>query len=206
MVQHQQYKMPLVCLTCLLLMLPLGCSTTTRNVAIDSIGEMPEPLIEPLPLNVGVHYTDNFRTYKTTQTNVFEYGYTYILNLRLGDANVALFNYLFDHAFKNTTPLSHLPTDTEASIDFIIEPDISEYVWYWEGITPLQRISIAYEIRLFSPDGIPFNSWSIRMEKQSGESIKKITEEAMRDIATKFFTDFCGQTKINEMIPYVCEQ
>jgi len=42
-------------------LLLLGC-TYTWNINITEIGDYPLPLIEPLPINVGVYYGNDFRT------------------------------------------------------------------------------------------------------------------------------------------------
>lgn len=42
--------------------LPLSCSHTL-NVNITEIGNYSQTLLEPLPINVGVYYGNDFRTY-----------------------------------------------------------------------------------------------------------------------------------------------
>jgi len=63
-------------------LLLLGC-TYTWNINITEIGDYPLPLIEPLPINVGVYYGNNdFRTYKKMQLNVYSQEVTSICNMQ----------------------------------------------------------------------------------------------------------------------------
>ena len=62
-------------------LLLLGC-TYTWNINITKIGDYPLPLIEPLPINVGVYYGNDFRTYKKMQLNDYSQEVTSICNMQ----------------------------------------------------------------------------------------------------------------------------
>ena len=111
-----------------------GC-TNTLNINITEIGNYPQPLIEPLPINVGVYYGNDFRTYKTIQENYFGDGWARISKIQLGGANIALFDYILSHIFKNVTSIQHFPIELESSknIDLILKPTIFDYI-YSQGI------------------------------------------------------------------------
>jgi len=104
--------------------------TRTINTKIEETGNLPIPLIKPLPLTVGLYYSDNFRNYTHNEKNT---------DVQLGKANVALFNYILENSFKEVIPLKSLPYGDEdfKNIDVIIEPKVHlyspwspDYLWY----------------------------------------------------------------------------
>jgi hypothetical protein len=206
---------------------PLGC-TQTLNIKITEIGNYPRPLIEPLPLNAGVYYRNDLRTYKTIQENFMadpsapQYGLTRITKIQLGEANIALFDFLLSHAFENLTSIQAFPNESEnlKSIDLIVEPTISNYVYSEHTVffAPGAHVRIEYTINFYSPDGLQISTWTI-----SGESSKyitvpgvlwysphgfsaELTQLAMQEVATQFLVDLCNQSGINKLLNKPCDQ
>ena len=62
-------------------LLLLGC-TYTWNINNTEIGDYLLPLIEPLPINVGIYYGNDFRTYKKMRLNVYSQEVTSICNMQ----------------------------------------------------------------------------------------------------------------------------
>ena len=50
-------------------------------------------------------------------------------NIRLGKANIALFDYILPHVFEEVTPVQHLSEANEdmGNFDIILEPSITSY-------------------------------------------------------------------------------
>ncbi len=208
---------------------PLGC-TQTLNININETGNYSQPLIEPLPINVGVLYGNDFRTYKTIQENFLadpsasspDVGVTRISKIQLGKANIALFDYILSHLFESLTSFQHFPNESEnlKSIDLIVEPTISNYIYserqvYFE---PAAWVRIEYTINFYSPDGLHISTWSISGESSrniilhgievlSGHSYcAELTQFAMRDVAAQFFVGFCNQREIQKHFYEQCSQ
>jgi len=209
--------------------LPLGC-TQNLNIKITQIGNYSQPLIEPLPIKVGVFYGNDFRTYKTTQQNFLadpsaysqDIGVTRISKIQLGEANIALFDYILSHIFENVTSIQHLPDEHETlkNIDLIIEPTIRIYVYterqvYFE---PAAFVRIIYKINFYSPRGVKISTWEISAESSKyitlhglevltrHSSSEELTQLAMRGIAAQFFTGFCNQNEIKNLFNRQCSQ
>ena len=145
----------------------LGC-THTLNINITEIGNYPQPLIEPLPTNVGVYYGNDFRTYKTTQINECPSDFTRICNIRLGKANIALFDSISHNVFENVTSVQHLPNELVnlKNIDLILEPAISDYTYIAvELAEPEASINITYEIKFYSPDSVQITGRVLHKDK-----------------------------------------
>ena len=209
--------------------LTLGC-THNLNININDIGTYSQPLIDPLPINAGVYYKNDFRTYKTTQENFLtdpsvysqDVGVTRISKIRLGEANIALFDYILSNIFENCTSVQHLPNESEKlkSLDLIVEPEISNYIYserqvYFE---PAAWVMIEYTINFYLPDGVLMNTWTI-----SGQSSKyiiwhgieilsrhsssvELTQLAMREVAAQFLAGFCNQPEIKKHFHEQCNQ
>ena len=207
--------------------LTLGC-TQTLNIKITEIGNYSRPLIEPLPLNAGVYYRNDFRTYKTIQENFIadasapSYGVTRISKIQLGEANIALFDYLLSHAFENLTSIKAFPNESEnlKSIDLIVEPTISNYIYSERTafFEPAAWVRIEYTINFYSPDGLQISTWTISGESSRYKTIYDITrlsrhsfsveltQLAMREVATQFFAGLNNQSGINKLLDKRCDQ
>ena len=207
----------------------LGC-THILNIEITEIGNYSQPLVEPLPIDVGVYYSNDFRTYKTVQENFLadpsaysqDVGVTRISKIQLGEANVALFDFILSHLFENLTSIQNIPNESEnlTNIDLLVEPTISNYIYserqvYFE---PAAWVRIEYTINFYSPDGLLISTWAL-----SGQSSKNITlhgieilsghtssveltQLAMREVAAQFFTGFCNQREIQKHFSEQCNQ
>ena len=212
-----------------LALLPLGC-THTLNINITEIGNYSQPLIEPLPINVGVYYGNAFSTYKTTQENFFadpsaysqDIGVTRISKIQLGEANVALFDYILSNAFENLTLVQHFPNESEnlKNIELIIEPKLSNYIYserqvYFE---PAAWVRVEYTINFYSPEGLQISTWTISgqssrniilhgIELLSGHTYcVELTQLAMREVVAQFFAGFCNQRDIKKLFDEQCNQ
>ncbi|MFC1534801.1 hypothetical protein ACFL7M_15715 [Thermodesulfobacteriota bacterium] len=180
-----------------------GC-TRIINVNIDNIGNLPIPLIEPLPLIAGVYYGNDFRTYKISQTKDTDPVVTLFYNAQLGKANIALFDYILSNLFEKVIPVQYLPNGNKEieNIDIIIEPTVDYY-------NPL--MCLRYEIIFYLPNGKKI-SWMISGTVEDAPIIltsntaKKHAQIAMRDVAAKFMTGFCNQEDIQKYFYKQCNR
>jgi len=204
-----------------------NCSNTKKfNVEINEIGTYPHPLIEPLPIKVGVYYGNDFGTFETTQKvelrNRGDTIITYIYNTKMGKANIALFDYILPFVFEKVTTVQYLSkgSDHKKDIDLIIEPtmhsfpppsitDPTDNNFYGVNI-----IHIIYTINFYLPEGEKISSWSIigcntvfpRFGSVNETTVVEPTQMAMREVAAKFITDFCDQEDIKKLFYNQCNQ
>ena len=206
----------------------IGC-TQTLNINIDEIGNYSQPLNEPLPLNVGVYYGNDFRSYKTVQENFLadaspgaQGGVTRIFHIQLGQANVALFDFILFHLFENITSIQHISSESDNlnNIDLLVEPTISNYIYSERTVffEPAAWVRIEYTINFYSPDGLPISTWTLSgecfrditwhgMEILTGHSSSvELTQLAMREVAAQFLTGFCNQSEIQKHFFEQCNQ
>ena len=94
------------------LLLAAGCS---QSLTIPD--RVPEPLVQALPLRVGLYYTPVFSSYHHTEHEKGKAAW----DVELGPANVDLFNQLGSRMFRDTAQVCKLPTaGTPAAVDIII--------------------------------------------------------------------------------------
>ena len=206
----------------------LGFFKLKLNINISDIGNYPQPLIEPLPINVAVYYGNDFRSYKTVQTNDHPEGFNKICNIQLGQANIALFDYILSNAFKNVTSFKSFPNQRVnlKNIDLLLEPKITDYTYKAvELAEPEASINITYEIKFYSPAGEQIGTWVIsgksylppRLHRDATTHLEtwyqkeqwwiiRLTQLAMREVAARFLTDFCNQKDIQKLFYEQCNQ
>ena len=199
-----------------------SCSTKTFNIEINKIGTYPHPLIEPLPIKVGVYYGNDFGTFETTEKVEMKDArtrgtvFTFIYNTKMGKANIALFDYILSTLFEKVTPLQYLSkgSDHKKDIDLIVEPTVQTFT----HISPTDPtvygtniIYIIYAINFYLPEGEKIGSWSIEgggyaLPRLNETAVVELTQMAMREVAAKFMTDFCNQVDIKKLFYNQCNQ
>ena len=202
-----------------------SCSTKTFNIEINKIGTYPHPLIEPLPIKVGVYYGNDFGTFETTEKVEMKDArtrgtvFTFIYNTKMGKANIALFDYILSTLFEKVTPLQYLSkgSDHKKDIDLIVEPTVHSFTYPSPTNPPVPSnygvitIHIIYEINFYLPEGEKIGSWSIEgggyaLPRLNETAVVELTQMAMREVAAKFMADFCNQEDIKKMFYSQCNQ
>jgi hypothetical protein len=182
----------------------LGCS---KNITISEVEHYPKPLLKPLPLKIGVYYNDDFRKYEILEISAAG------LNIRLGKANIALFDYILPHVFEEVTPVQHLSEANEdmGNFDIILEPSITSYSCNLDLITGWKakcQVDITYAITFYSLNSMQLGTWSINAEgfASGGASIIDATQSAMRDLAAQFMTGICKDMATKELFDKHCNK
>ena len=188
----------------------LGCSI--HNVTISEAGQHPKPLLKPLPLKIAVYYKDDFRKYESMEYLLPESS----LNIRLGKANIALFDYILPHVFEEVTAVQHLSENNEdtGNVDIILEPNITSYAcMFSHGWETECDVFITYAITFYSLNSTRLGTWSIHAEGFASSHIgalgalaKDATQNAMRDLAAQFMTGICKNMATEELFDKHCNK
>jgi hypothetical protein len=190
----------------------LSCSR--HNWTIPEGEHYPKPLLKPLPLKIGVYYNDDFRKYEILEISAAG------LNIRLGKANIALFDYILPHVFEEVTPVQHLSEANEdmGNLDIILEPSITSYSCNLDFITDFSKVKcqvdITYAITFYSPNSMQLGTWSINAEGFAASSgigplgalAEDATQIAMRDLAAQFMTGICKDMATKELFGKYCNK
>jgi hypothetical protein len=172
------------------------------NVAANA--EFPRPLIEPLPLRLGVYYSDEFAKYQHAEER---WGVEW--KVELGQFHVTMADRLFASAFRDTVKLK-APADGQGSdVRAVVEPRIEQYSF----ITPRDTgakyyaVTIKYRLNIFAPDGrladsLTFTGYgsAVSSGMTSTKPMLLATRKAMRDAAAKFLVQFPEQDVVKKLV------
>ncbi|MGS2724363.1 hypothetical protein ACVBEJ_11535 [Porticoccus sp. GXU_MW_L64] len=174
--------MPLFAASALLL---TACST---NVTVS--GDYPTPLAKPIPYNVGVVFDDTFSNYVFTRDNI---------EIKLGDAQIRMYDNLFDGMFANSTLLESREAASE-DIDLVIVPNVEEI----QIATPkdnrlkVYEVWIKYNMQVYDGDGSSIADWLMTCYgktptatlKSRARSLNLASVVALRDAGARMTTGF----------------
>lgn len=151
-----------------------GC---VSNIKVEPVLERP-PLVESLPLTVGIYFSPEFRTYRGSQC-----GFLYCNEYDLGPQSVALFEIIAAGLFDKVRAIDSMPsTDSNLNVAGILAPTIADF--------DVGNQQITYRVTLYSPAGSEIGAWEV-----NGFTIHPFlpgtrTRLAMRDAAAKFVKGF----------------
>lgn len=191
-------------ITCLILTASMlgGCG---KSVIVDS--DFPEPVIEALPLTVGVHYAEDFSNYSYSEDLPNDVDWSF----ELGDANVRLFDRIFSALFNITSVVdgSGGSGPAYADLDAVIVPTIEAFEFSLPRQSRSEQYSvwIRYNLHIYSPDGTLITSWPVSAYGQSDErtfgassAMEEAVIKAMRDAAASIIIGFAVEPKIKEAL------
>lgn len=186
------------------LLLPLiaGCDQT---LVVPST--FPEPLVEPLPLDVALYFTDDFANYHYRENVPGDAEW----DIALGQANVALFESVSRRLFRSATRVASRPTGSEAAgFNAIIEPSIAafEFSLPHQSATKQYSVWIRYTVNVFRPDGELLTAWNVSAYGESdstalrpARSMEQATILALRDAATTITVGFATEARAHGLLP-----
>jgi hypothetical protein len=180
-----------------------GCAHT-----VDVTGEFPEPVIEPLPLTVGVRYSTELRSYVHVEDPILDSEWT----IRLGEANLSMFRTLFAAMFATVVELdATMPGEGAEGVDAIIEPKLEDL----EFMVPQQSgndqytVWLRYNLRILKPNGQLIGDWRVTAYGQEDEGAMGMGDEdamheaaitALRDAATNIIIGFTSAPGVKDTL------
>ncbi len=177
-----------------------GCNT---SVTVE--GSLPTPVVQKLPLNIGVYYPADFRSF-THQEKIQEQG---TWKVAMGTQNLQFFQGMFAAMFDRVTEIQQLELPSEKAVgsapvripenlDGVIVPDIVKYGFLTPRILGQNffAASIHYRIRIYDKSGNLVVNWiGVGYGKSPGsafgssEALGNATTLAIRDGGAKIVMD-----------------
>lgn len=171
-----------------------GCG----DVEVAADVEFPKPLVQPMPVNMGIYYSDEFRGYTHQEER---WGVEWKIDL--GRYHVRMTDRLFAAAFRDTTVVKNpKAAESAGNVRAVVEPRIEQYSF----ITPRDTgakyyaVTIRYRLNVFAPDGqladsLTFTGYGSAPSGGMSTTNPMInaTKAAMRDAAAKFLVQFPQQ-------------
>jgi hypothetical protein len=175
-----------------LTMLVTSCSSFVHGVAAPTI---PVPVVQKIPLTVGVHYTPQFRDAQPASRR-FVAGSEIKDVYQLGAPSVAVFDAALRHVFETVIEVkSWPPGDEPLKVAGVLIPSIPP-----NGVTVYlgqPRIAVEYRVGLFSSSGGEIGSWRVvgiaggpAAEMPALATLPVVVSEALRSAAAGVVASF----------------
>ena len=188
-----------------------GCGGA--NVLVETT--VPNLLVEPLPLTMGVHFDASLTDY-VHEEELEQHGN---FRIELGSTQVPVFERVFDAMFARTERVESLDAPG-AAVDAIIVPVVEELQFSIPAQTRSDffEIWIKYKIDIYQPDGELISSWPLPaygksnsrnfgfMESASDLGLNEATIWALRDAAAHFAFYFPRAPEIRNLTARVAER
>ena len=180
----------------------VGCSSSALVEA-----EFPRPLIEPLPIRVGIILSDALRTFEYYEEIPQHSKWT----IQLGSANVAMFEPLFESMFREARSVTTLPL-SEAErheLDAVLQPEVEKFEFDVPRNSDAKFVEVwlQYRLKLLTTDGTQIADWAIvgYGKAQKGMlgnegSLRKAAVRAMREAGATLATGFAKQPAVGQWL------
>jgi hypothetical protein len=144
------------------------------------------PLIEKLPIPVGVYYDDAFRSREYLKLP----GTIFIL----GPPSVKLFDQIFPQMFERVIQVNNLPPFPQDEVDIkaVIQPKVVSLDINTGLEASESEAYLIYKITLYSLNGVEIANWSVEGTgyAESFDPTRDAVKNAMRDVAAQFMVGF----------------
>ena len=181
-----------------------GC--TGANVVVETV--VPSPLVDRLPVRVGVFYDESLKGYVHEET-LEDHGN---FRIELGTVQVPVFERVFDALFEETVALSTM--DAEDGVEAVIVPVFEELQFAIPAQTRSQffEVWIKYRIDVYDPGGELLAQWPLPaygksnernfgfMEDSKGSGLTEASVRALRDAAARLSFYFPRVPEIADLV------
>ena len=165
-----------------------------HNIEVE--GTIPTPRIAALPVNVGIHYSEEFRSFEHEEV-IEDIG---SWKISLGEQNFVFFQRLMDSMFEETQDVPEPPLSPEQldGLDGVLVPEIVKYGFLTPSISGLNfySASIHYRVTLFDSEGKKVHEWTVvgYGKSETGlfnrdSALKEATVMAIRDGGARIAID-----------------
>jgi len=165
-------------LTACFVMLLGGCGTTEVTIS----GSFPPPLVEPLPVALGVYYPPEFAEHEFYDEAKGRSESDWLV--RSGEAQVQMWDQLLAHLFTGMRRLDAPPSaETPASgVDAVFIPRVDELQYAIPAHTNIKvyEIWLRYAFELQQPNGEPIANWTMTAYGKTPTAFLQSNEEAVR--------------------------
>jgi hypothetical protein len=184
----------------------LGMLVACTSTKLDTRAQLPPPLLEQLPIRVGVYYPKEFREYVHRETRAkIDY------EVNLGPAHVTNMEWLLKAMFRDVVQVED-PTragSVAPPLTLVLEPKFEEFSF----LTPKDVageafiVTIRYQLTLYDGTGARVDSFAFtgygREQARalaSKEPLAIATQRAMRDAGAKVAVELTDQESVRLLL------
>jgi hypothetical protein len=183
--------------------LALLSSSCTLNEVIVT-GEFPSPLLDKLPVTLGVYYKPEFREHEFYDQATSRGESDWVV--KTGAAQVQMYNTLLEGMFERVVLLNELPRQERVAevgaqaVDAVLVPNVSELQYSIPTHTKINvfEIWMRYRYELYSPTGEQLADWTMTAYGKTPTAFLQSAEAAvnlaaivaLRDAGANFAVNF----------------
>lgn len=187
-------------------MLLAGCGPTHVKVE----GNFPAPLMEPVPLKLGVWYPEEFATHEFFDEAKSRRESSWVVNT--GDAQVAMWDTLLSGMFSELTHMKGRPSPSQMNqvVDAVLIPSVDELQYAIPQHTNVKvyEIWMRYRFELVTVRGKPIAEWTMSAYGKTPTAFLRSDQAAvnlaavmaLRDAGANFATNF---TRVPEVAAWM---
>ncbi len=180
-----------------------GCGSSSVTVSPD----FPTPLVEPLPLRVGLILDDELRQFEHFEELPRQSSWT----IRLGDANVAFLTPIFETMFAETTSVTEASfAQALGGLDGVIRPKVDvfefEVPFGRDSAEEFVEVWIQYSVELYDRSGELIIEWPVSgygkaaISRGREQTLNRAATIAMRDAGAAIITRFTQQPQVSDWV------
>ena len=164
-------------------------------------GDFPQPTMSRQPITLGVFYPDEFRNHEFYDEAKGRAESDWLV--KTGDAQMSMWNTLFNGMFERVVFLDEMPGETAASepdVDAVLIPEVEElqYAIPTQTNSKVYEIWMRYGFNLKEPGGEPIAAWTMTAYGKTPTSFLQSDQAAvnlaavvaLRDAGAHFATLF----------------
>lgn len=184
----------------MLVAMPLVLSACSSAVVVEST--FPTPLVERLPVRVGLVFDDELYDYIHSEDIPQQSTWT----IDLGDANVAMLQPLFESMFVEAPTLDDISlASSQPTLDGVLRPVLEKF----EFDVPIGErdefveVWMQYKLNLYRPDGRLVAEWPVsgygkyELDGKRTDAVERAAIVAMREVGATISTKFAEQPDIS---------
>ncbi len=179
-----------------LLMLALISACSSKVVVVS---EIPRPLVEKVPLNVHLSFSDEFTSYVYVENEKKRA----LSSMDFAQAQSDMFQAIF-------SDLTNLVEHDSVDKDITVEPEVLSFEYSAPRETSLKQyeVSLRYRIKLLNNDGSKLADWVVKgfgktptaLLTNAAQAFNSATNVALRDVGAQLAIYFPGQSKVKAII------
>ena len=181
------------------LLLILTACEQSMSLKVES--EIPIPVIDRMPVKMGVFFQDVLRNYVTEENSDERPNW----KIESGSSHVALFEQILSAMFKEIKEVAG--TSADSTVDAVLAPNIVEmqFALPAETKTGFYEAWVKYDMELYNQDGSRIANWSVtgygksstEFMKSRDKGLNAAVNQALRDAGAKFALGFSRVEEIN---------
>jgi hypothetical protein len=181
----------------------------SQSVKLTMQTEVPIPVVARLPIAVGIHYDDQFRSYVYTENSQDRPDW----RIETGDSMITLFDQVLPSMFRNVSHVNSASAGGGAErLDAVISPQVEDmqFALPSETKSDVYEAWVRYKIRLFRPDGTLIADWYVtgygksvtELLRSRDKGLNEAMTQALRDAGARFALGF---DKVEEIRAWLAE-